>query len=97
MAMDEDSCFDNVDVLKGSYVPMDRTLTHLHKTMAEIMAKCTAGASIKLCDHAPSLLQGIASNIHHVHLACVNKPMHPGMVFHWMDDGYGDSINQMKD
>jgi len=23
MAMDEDSCFDNVDVLEGSFAPMD--------------------------------------------------------------------------
>jgi hypothetical protein len=95
--MDEDSCFDNVNVLKDSYVPMDRTLAHLHETMAEIIAKCTTSASIKLCDHAPSLLQGFASNIHCFHLACVNKPMHPRMVFHRMDDGCGNSINQMKD
>jgi len=27
MAMDEDSCFDNIDVPKGSSTPMDRTLT----------------------------------------------------------------------
>jgi hypothetical protein len=27
MAMDEDSCFDKVDVPKGSSTPMDRTLT----------------------------------------------------------------------
>ncbi len=39
--MDEDGCFDNVDVLKGSSTPMDQTLTHLHETMAEITTECT--------------------------------------------------------
>ncbi len=41
MAMDEDGCFDNVDVLNGSSAPMDRTLTHLHETMAKIITECT--------------------------------------------------------
>ncbi len=36
MAMDEDSCFDNVNMLEDSFTPMGQTLAHLHKTMAEI-------------------------------------------------------------
>jgi hypothetical protein len=39
-AVDEDYCFDNVDVPKGSSTPMDRTLTRLHETMAKIIAEC---------------------------------------------------------
>ncbi len=62
--MDEDNRFDNVNVPEGSSTPIDRALTHLHETMAEIMTKCTTCASIELRDHATSLLQGIASNIH---------------------------------
>jgi hypothetical protein len=54
--MDKDSCFNNVDVLEGSSTPMDRTLTCLHETMAEITTKCITSASIELCDYAPSLL-----------------------------------------
>ncbi len=56
MTMDEDSCFANVDVFESSSTPMDRTLAHLHGTMAKIITKCTVGANIKLCDHATSLL-----------------------------------------
>jgi hypothetical protein len=52
MAMDEDSCFDNVDVPKGSSAPMDRALAYLHETMAKITAKCIVNASIELCNHA---------------------------------------------
>jgi len=82
MAMDEDSCFDNVDVPKCSSTPMDRTLAHLHETMAKITTKCTASASVKLCNHATSFLQRVGSNIHHLCLAQVNESMHLGMVFH---------------
>jgi hypothetical protein len=65
--------------------------------MAKINAKGGESASIELCDHATSLLQGIASNIHHLHLAQVNKSMHPRMVFRRVDDGFRNSINWMKD
>jgi hypothetical protein len=75
--MDEDSCFDNVDVPKGSSTPMDRTLAYLHETMVEIIVECTTGASVELCNHATSLIQGIGSNIYHLRLARVNESMHP--------------------
>jgi hypothetical protein len=51
MAMDEDNCFDNVDLSEGSSTPMDQTLAHFHETMAEITVECIVGASVKLCDH----------------------------------------------
>jgi len=91
--MDEDSFFDNVDVSEGSFAPMNQTLTRLHETMVEIITKCTMGASVELCDHATSFLQGVGSNIDHLHLVRVNKSMHLGMVFHRVDDGFGNSIN----
>ncbi len=56
ITMDEDSCFENVNVPKGSSTPIDRTLAHLHGTMFEITIECTASASVELCDHATSLL-----------------------------------------
>ncbi len=52
--------------------------------------------SIELCDHATSFLPGFASNIHHLHLAEVNKSMHLEMVFRPVDDGFKNSINWMK-
>jgi hypothetical protein len=38
MTMDDDSCFDNVDVLEGSFAPMDQAQADLHETMVEITA-----------------------------------------------------------
>ncbi len=35
-AMDEDNCFDNVNMPKGSSTPMDWALACLHETMDEI-------------------------------------------------------------
>jgi hypothetical protein len=56
MAMDEDSCFENVNVPKGSSTPMDRALAHLHEIVAKITIEWIAGASVRLCDHATSLI-----------------------------------------
>ncbi len=97
ITMDEDSCFDNVDVLKVHPHPWIEPLAHLHETMAKITAECITGVNVKLCNYATSLLQGVGSNIHHLCLAQVNKSMHLGMVFHQVDDGFENSINQMKD
>jgi hypothetical protein len=72
--MDENNCFDNVDVPEGSSTPMDWALVCLHETMVEMTIGCTTGASVKLCDHVTSLLRRIGSNIHHLCLAWVNDP-----------------------
>jgi hypothetical protein len=48
--MDKDSCFDNVDVSKGSSAPMDQALVRLNETMAKITTECTTGASVMLCE-----------------------------------------------
>ncbi len=69
----------------------------MHETMVKITMEYTTGASVKLCDHATSFLWGVGSNIHHLHLAQVNESMHPGMVFCQEDDGFGNSINLIKD
>ncbi len=45
MAMDEDNHFDNVDVSKGSFTPMDWTLPRLHETKVEITMECKVSAS----------------------------------------------------
>jgi hypothetical protein len=65
--------------------------------MVEITMVCTMGASIELCDHGTSLVQGVGSNIHHLHLAQVNESIHAGMVFRRVDKGFKNSINWMKD
>ncbi len=97
MAMDEDSYFDNVDVLESSFAPMDRKLVCLHESMAKITIECRAGVSIKLWDHAMSLLQRVASNIYCICLTQANESMHLKMVFFHVDDGFKNSINYIKD
>jgi len=54
--MDENSCFDNVNVLEGSSTPMDRALAHVYETMAKFTMECIVGTSIELCDHATSFI-----------------------------------------
>jgi hypothetical protein len=95
--MDEDNCFDNINVLEASSTPMDWALTLLHEIMAEIIVECTTSVSVKLCKHVTSLFWGVGSNIHHLCLVWVNISMNSGMVFCWVDDGFENSINWMKD
>ncbi len=76
--------------------PVDWALARLHKKMAKITIKCGKGASIKLCNHATSLLQRVPSNIWAIHLARVNESMHLGMVFHRVDDGFKNFVIYMK-
>jgi hypothetical protein len=45
MGMDENNHFDNVDVSKGSFTPVDWTLPRLHEIMVEITMECKVGAS----------------------------------------------------
>ncbi len=52
---------------------------------------------IQLIDHATSLLCVVASNVLSIHLSKVNGTMHPGMVFHHINDGLGNLMHQMKD
>ncbi len=94
-AMDEDSCFENVNVPKGSSTPMDWVLAHLHETVANITIECTTGASVRLCDHATSFIWGVGSNIP---LFDLSQQMHAPMngissdgwwvqEFHKLDEG----------
>ncbi len=54
-AMDDDSCFDNDNVPKGSSTLMDRALACLHETIIKITTECTTGVSVELCNHTTSL------------------------------------------
>jgi hypothetical protein len=45
------------------------------KHVAEMIVECGEGASIELCDHATSLLQGVASNIQTICLIQTNESM----------------------
>ncbi len=58
IAMDEDSCFNIVDVPEGSSTPMDRALARLHEIMVEIIMECIAGASDALPSPGVNPLEG---------------------------------------
>jgi hypothetical protein len=46
--------------------------------------------------HATTLLGIVASNIQNIRLTWIYESLHPGMVFHHVDDAKGNSINWMK-
>ncbi len=77
---------------KGSSAPMDRALAHLHETIVKITTKCTTNVGIKLCNRAISLLRGVASNIHHLHLAQLKQIHAPWNGVHRVDDGFRNSV-----
>jgi hypothetical protein len=43
------------------------------------------------------LLHVIAIDVQGICLSKVNEVMHPNMVFHCVNDGFGNSMHQMKD
>jgi hypothetical protein len=43
------------------------------------------------------LLHVIATNVWGIHLSKVNEVMHPGMVFHCINDAPSNLVHRMKD
>ncbi len=52
---------------------------------------------VQLINHTTSLLHVIATDVRGIHLSKVNEVMHPGMVFHCVNDGLDNSVHRMKD
>jgi len=52
---------------------------------------------VQLIDHTTSLLRVTATDVQGIRLSKVNELMHPGMVFHCVNDGLGNSVHRMKD
>jgi hypothetical protein len=48
-------------------------------------------------DHTTSLFCVIATYVQGIHLSKVNEIMHPNMLFDCINDGFGNSVQQMKD
>jgi hypothetical protein len=63
--------------------------------MQEIINEMKGG--VQLIDHTTSLLCVIAIDVRGIRLSKVNEVMHPGMVFHCVNDGLGNLVHQMKD
>jgi hypothetical protein len=54
-------------------------------------------SGVQLIDHTTSLLRVIATNVRGIRLSKVNEVMHPNMVFHCVNAGFGNLVHQMKD
>ncbi len=54
-------------------------------------------SGVQLINHTTSLLRVIAIDVQGIRLSKVNEVMHLGMVFHYVNDGLGNSVHQMKD
>jgi len=64
--------------------------------MQEIINEVKEGG-VQFIDHAKSLLGVAATNVQGIHLSKGNKVMHPCMVFHYINDGFGNLMCWMKD
>jgi hypothetical protein len=63
--------------------------------MQEIINEVKGG--VQLIDHTTSLLHVITIDVQGIHVSKANEVMHPNMVFHYVNDGLGNSMHQMKD
>ncbi len=52
---------------------------------------------VQLIDHTTALLRVITTDVRGIHLSKVNEVMHPGMVFHYVNDGLGNLVHRMMD
>ncbi len=68
--------------------------------MGDIMQKIineVKEGGVQLIDHTTSLLRVITIDVRGICLSKVNEIMHPDLVFHWVNDGRGNSVHWMKD
>ncbi len=86
----------NIDEAHGSPTPMEWALSWLWNIMAKITSQCKELASVQLCDHATSCLQIVALEIQALYMTQANESMHLSMVFNWVEDGLGNSVNHLK-
>jgi hypothetical protein len=80
----------------SSSTSMEKTLTQMGDIMQEIINEVKEGG-VQLIDHTTSLLRVIATNVRGIRLSKVNEVMHPSMVFHCVNDGFGNLVHRMKD
>jgi len=76
----------------SSSTPTEKALAWMGDIMQEIINKIKEGG-VQLIDHTTSLLHVIATNVWSIRLSKANEVMHPGMVFHCINDGLGNSMH----
>jgi hypothetical protein len=54
-------------------------------------------SGVQFIDHTTSLLHVIATYVQGIHLSKANEVIHLSMVFHCVNDGFGNLVHRMKD
>jgi hypothetical protein len=80
----------------SSSTSTEKEIARMGDIMQEIINEMKEGG-VQLIDHTTSLLRVIATDVRGIRLSKVNEVMHPGMVFHYVNDGLGNSVHRMKD
>jgi hypothetical protein len=80
----------------SSPTPTEKAFARMGHIMQEIINEIKEGG-VQLIDHTTSLLRVIATNVRGIYLSKANEVMHPGMVFHCINDGRGNLVHRMKD
>jgi hypothetical protein len=73
----------------NSFALTKKMIVQLGDIMQEIINEVKEGG-VQFIDHAKSLLGVVATNVQGVHLSKASKIMHPCMVFHCINDGFGN-------
>jgi len=76
----------------SSSVPMKKTFIQMGDVMQEIINEVKKGG-VQLIDHTTSLLCVIAIDVQNICLSKVNEVMHFNMLFHFINDGIGNSMH----
>jgi len=78
-----------------SLTPMEKVLAQLVTTMQDITNECKKG-DVTFCEHGTSHMRVLACNIHNICLTKANAILHPGLVLHHVEKGFGNNVKQLK-
>jgi hypothetical protein len=80
----------------SSSTPNEKTFVPMGDIMQRIINEIKEGG-VQLINHTTSLLCVIAIDVRSISLPKVNEIMHFDFIFHCVNDGFGNSVHQMKD
>jgi hypothetical protein len=84
-----------IETINSSTI-MERALAQLVTTMQEITNECKEG-DVTLCEHATSHMRILACNICNICLIKENVVLHPKLVLHHLENGFGNNVKWFKD
>jgi len=80
----------------SSSTSTEKMFARMGDIMQKIINEVKEGG-VQLIDHTTSLLHVIAIDVRGIRLSKMNEIMHPSMVFHYINNGLGNLVHQMKD